>query len=444
MGSNPTRRISLSPTAGESRALRSARRSGVARAVDNPPPVDVAGRMEIVRELCSFEGRLTGQRRRAPGRQPARGAPARARPPGRGRAHDVHPQSPLVHAGALPARLRRQPRLDLGPGARLRARAARRDLDVPRSQLPRLPRPPALLPPRLAERRLPRSQPGRRRPAATSAPTWTPRAAAPSSPATRPPSGADRRELAGAAGPVPDPVLVARAAPAAARRADGGARLERGVGGPARPHPDPAPRHLRPGRDRDLRRRPGRQRQRLRRRHRDLARRRARRGPAAQPRRLGRPRRRRGVPAGGDARLRPPPSPRARPPEHLLRRDRLGRRRRRSLRDQRRLAGQLRDGPPADRALRRDRRGRRRGRGHLRRRAARQRLGGRLDAPAARAHARRSGSPVATPTASSRTATCPPTRPERIDPEALDRAHGFALELVRRLDADLGRATADR
>ena len=31
--------------------------------------------------------------------------------------------------------------------------------------------------------------------------------------------------------------------------------------------------------------------------------------------------------------------------------------------------------------------------------------------------------------------------PEAIEPEALDRAHGFALELIRRLDADVGRRT---
>jgi len=30
--------------------------------------------------------------------------------------------------------------------------------------------------------------------------------------------------------------------------------------------------------------------------------------------------------------------------------------------------------------------------------------------------------------------------PEAIEPEALDRAHGFALELIRRLDADVGRS----
>ncbi len=38
----------------------------------------------------------------------------------------------------------------------------------------------------------------------------------------------------------------------------------------------------------------------------------------------------------------------------------------------------------------------------------------------------------------------PTDTPEHVDPEALDRAHGFALELVRRLDADLGRAAPGR
>jgi hypothetical protein len=34
----------------------------------------------------------------------------------------------------------------------------------------------------------------------------------------------------------------------------------------------------------------------------------------------------------------------------------------------------------------------------------------------------------------------PQDTPERIDPAALDRAHGFAVELVRALDRDVGRA----
>ena len=38
----------------------------------------------------------------------------------------------------------------------------------------------------------------------------------------------------------------------------------------------------------------------------------------------------------------------------------------------------------------------------------------------------------------------PTDTPEAIDRGALERAHAFALELIRRLDADLGRAAADR
>jgi Peptidase family M28 len=38
----------------------------------------------------------------------------------------------------------------------------------------------------------------------------------------------------------------------------------------------------------------------------------------------------------------------------------------------------------------------------------------------------------------------PTDTPDRIDPDALERAHAFALELVRRLDADLGRAAPAR
>ena len=57
---------------------------------------------------------------------------------------------------------------------------------------------------------------------------------------------------------------------------------------------------------------------------------------------------------------------RARPRDHLLHRARLGRRRRRPLRDRRRLGGQLRDGPPPGRALRGDRHRRRRDRRPLR------------------------------------------------------------------------------
>jgi hypothetical protein len=38
----------------------------------------------------------------------------------------------------------------------------------------------------------------------------------------------------------------------------------------------------------------------------------------------------------------------------------------------------------------------------------------------------------------------PTDTPEAIDRAAVERAHGFALELIRRLDADLGRASAER
>ena len=38
----------------------------------------------------------------------------------------------------------------------------------------------------------------------------------------------------------------------------------------------------------------------------------------------------------------------------------------------------------------------------------------------------------------------PTDTPDRVDPDALERAHAFALELVRRLDADLGRAAPAR
>ena len=87
---------------------------------------------------------------------------------------------------------------------------------------------------------------------------------------------------------------------------------------------------------------PGRQRQRLRGRDRALARRGARRRAAREPRRLGPADRRRGVPAGGNALLRPRPSRRPRPRDHLLRQRRHGRSRHRPLRDRRRLGHHLR------------------------------------------------------------------------------------------------------
>jgi Peptidase family M28 len=65
---------------------------------DNPPPVDVAGRMELIRELCSFEGRLAGTDAE---RRAANWLAARLRAGGR-RADVqptyVHPQYGFVHA----------------------------------------------------------------------------------------------------------------------------------------------------------------------------------------------------------------------------------------------------------------------------------------------------------------------------------------------------------
>ena len=36
----------------------------------------------------------------------------------------------------------------------------------------------------------------------------------------------------------------------------------------------------------------------------------------------------------------------------------------------------------------------------------------------------------------------PSDTPDQVDPEALERAQGFALELIRQLDRDVGRTTA--
>ena len=104
------------------------------------------------------------------------------------------------------------------------------------------------------------------------------------------------------------------------------------------------------------------------------------------------------------------------------------------------LGGQLRHGPPPGRALRGDRDRRRRGRPALRRRPAT-----RAGSAATRSPPRLRGLAVDRDHLPRRrrlrppTATCPPTRPTAVDPAALDRAHDFALELIRRLDADLGR-----
>ena len=129
---------------------------------DNRRAVDAAGRMQLIEELCSFEGRGPGTdaERRAANRLAGRlrgiGRRAEVEPT------YVHPQYALVHAAARRARDRRQPR-SRSPcrAGRVRARAVRGHLDVPRPEHPLLPGAPPLLPPRLAERRLPRRQPRR-------------------------------------------------------------------------------------------------------------------------------------------------------------------------------------------------------------------------------------------------------------------------------------------
>ncbi len=65
---------------------------------DNPPPVELAERMELVRELCSFEGRLAGTdaERRAAARLARRLERQGWRP--EIEPTYVHPQWPLVHA----------------------------------------------------------------------------------------------------------------------------------------------------------------------------------------------------------------------------------------------------------------------------------------------------------------------------------------------------------
>ena len=200
--------------------------------------------MEIMRELCSFEGRLAGTdaERRAANRLAERlrelGRRVEVEPT------YVHPQSALVHAAPLPARLRRQPRR----GRRSR-RSASRSSCSPRprctststaastccaacsSAAPRRTSSPAArsadAPAAPAHLRPRRRRPHRRR--------LRPSGARGASPASR---RARRSPL----GPVPDPLLVARAAAPAARPADGRRRLGAGLGPPAPPHPRPADR----------------------------------------------------------------------------------------------------------------------------------------------------------------------------------------------------------
>ena len=263
--------------------------------------------MEVIRELCAFEGRGPGtdaERRAAQalaGRLRAIGRRAEIEP------FFAHPQYALVHLIHAAAGDRRQPARDGPARGRLRPRPVRRGLDLPRPQHPPLPRPLAALSPRLPERRLPRQSPGR------------PRPAHPDGPLRRRPhrlrllQGVQANPPAsGARPPRPRPLpalLLARprAPPPHPRRPHGRSRRDLAQRGPGDPHDRPDRRRLPPHRHRPLGDRARRLRQRLRRGRGPLRGRRAHRRPSAEPRRLDRPDRRRGVLLRGQPRLRPLP-----------------------------------------------------------------------------------------------------------------------------------------
>ena len=180
------------------------------------------------------------------------------------------------------------------------------------------------------------------------------------------------------------------------------------------------------------------------RRDRALARRGARREAAREPRRLGRADRRRGVPAGGHALLRPR-APRAsstaRPPTSST-----------STRSAAATSA-TRPAPAGSSAIAMDRRlvelceaiatADREDADRYQARPLVARARRRRDAAAPRAASRRRRSPASNDAElRPRTTTRLDDTPDRIDPAALDRAHGFALELVRALDRDVGRRHA--
>ena len=131
---------------------------------DNRPVAADDQRLKTVGELCSFEGRLAGtdaERRAAndlAGRLRALGRRVDVEPT------YVHPQAPLVWAAHCALALAGSLVIGGRAGRRVRARPARRNLPLPRPQHPPLPAPPPLLPPRIAERRLPRLEPDGSRP----------------------------------------------------------------------------------------------------------------------------------------------------------------------------------------------------------------------------------------------------------------------------------------
>ena len=145
--------------------LRPAPRNDSPRPGDNPAAVDAAGRQELIEELCSFEGRGPGTDAE---RRAANWLAERLRaigPPGRGRA-DLRPPpvrrsssrctASLAIAGSLLAALAAR--------RRLRARAARRHLALPRPEHPPLPAPPpasSAAPPRTSSPPAPPDAPAR-------------------------------------------------------------------------------------------------------------------------------------------------------------------------------------------------------------------------------------------------------------------------------------------
>ena len=243
---------------------------------DNPPLVAADARMETIRGLCAFEGRLTGTdaERRAAG-----WLAERLR--GRGRSVEieptyVHPQYGLVHAvhcalgfaGSLLAIAEPVAGFAL---ALFAATSMYLDLNG-RFYLVRT------LFFRRASQNLVSPGPRPEAPfrliisahydAARTGAVFAPERASACRPA-RPATDDPDRSL-------PAPLLVARSAAPAAGRADGRRRLRPHLARPAAPHADPLDRRLRLGRHRALGGRSRRQRQRIGCRHRDLGRRRAR------------------------------------------------------------------------------------------------------------------------------------------------------------------------
>ena len=138
--------------------------------------------MDVIRELCSFEGRLAGTDAERRARELARrrgcaiaGGAAEVEPT------YVHPRYGLVHAAHCALGFAGSLVAIIQPAIGFAIVLVDRRLDVPRPELPLLPAAPAVLPPRLAERRLARRAPRRPRPRLPRAPTTTRREPAPSS-----------------------------------------------------------------------------------------------------------------------------------------------------------------------------------------------------------------------------------------------------------------------